>query len=103
MRTHRFEVVSFVFGISLAGLGLAILQGGVDLWRIDWSWLWPIALVLSGVMVLASLRADRTADGQPQGAPAGADRDAFSDAHAAAWDAAATDSEAPAGADRDAS
>ena len=58
MRRHRFEGVAFVFGVLFTGGGLWFLQGDVDVWHLDWSWLWPALLVLSGVMVLLSLRPD---------------------------------------------
>lgn len=58
MRTHRFEPVSLVFGLIFAGVGVVFLQADVDLWRVDWTWFWPAALTLSGLLVLLSLRAE---------------------------------------------
>jgi hypothetical protein len=60
MRTHRFEPVPLVFGLLFAALGLSFLQGDIDLWRFNWSWIWPAALVLTGLLVLVSVRSDRT-------------------------------------------
>lgn len=67
MRTHRFEPVSLVFGLIFAGSGLAFLTSDVDLWRVNWSWFWPLALTAAGVLMLASARTGRrTADDEDQ-------------------------------------
>ena len=56
MRAHRFEPLSLILGLLFAGGGLLVLTSSVDLWRIDWSWFWPVILTLSGVVILLSLR-----------------------------------------------
>lgn len=62
MQPHRFEPASLIFGLLFAGAGLLVLTSSVDLWRLNWSWFWPLALTLSGVLVLLSLRSDRASD-----------------------------------------
>ena len=57
MRTHRFEATSLLFGLFFTGIGLTFLRGDVDVWRLDWSWFWPVLLVLAGVLVVSSARA----------------------------------------------
>lgn len=59
MRTHRFEPVSLIFGVVFAGIGLSVLVQDVPLWRVDWSWFWPIALTVAGAAVLLSARPRR--------------------------------------------
>ena len=56
MRTHRFEPLSLILGLLFAGAGLLVLTSSVDLWRIDWSWFWPLILTVTGVTILLSLR-----------------------------------------------
>ena len=67
MRPHRFDPVSLIVGVVFAGAGLAVLTSSVDLWRVDWSWFWPLALTLSGVMILLSIRSKR--DPNPDATP----------------------------------
>ena len=57
MRTHRSDFVSLVVGIVFLALGVRFLQPGAQVWSIDWSWLWPAALLLGALLVLASARA----------------------------------------------
>jgi hypothetical protein len=66
MRTHRFEPVSLIFGLVFAGIGLVVLQGD-DLWSINWSWFWPVALTVAGLTIALSARPKRN-DDAPQGA-----------------------------------
>ena len=73
MRTHRSDLVSLVMGIIFVALGVRFLQPGAQIWSIDWSWLWPAALLLGGVLVLASARSrdrDREHDRERDPAPA---------------------------------
>ena len=64
MRPHRSDLVSLVMGIIFVALGLRFLQPGAQVWSIDWSWLWPGALILGGLLVLASART-RARDPEP--------------------------------------
>ena len=65
MRTHRFEPVSLIFGVLFAGVGLVVLQGDIDPWRVNWSWFWPVALTVTGLTVLLSARPKRNDDATP--------------------------------------
>jgi formate hydrogenlyase subunit 3/multisubunit Na+/H+ antiporter MnhD subunit len=58
MHPHRFEPASLIFGLLFAAGGMLVLTSSIDLWRVNWSWFWPLALTISGVMVLVSLRSD---------------------------------------------
>ena len=69
MRAHRFEPLSLILGLLFAGAGLLVLTSSVDVWRIDWSWFWPLILTLGGVTILFSLRSG----GSRQEDPAPAD------------------------------
>lgn len=64
MRTHRSDLVSLVMGLVFLALGLRFLQPGAQVWRMDWSWVWPAVLLLGGVLVLASARS-RAIDVRP--------------------------------------
>ena len=64
MRSHRSDVVSLVMGIVFLALGVRFLQPGAQVWTIDWSWLWPAALLLGALLVLASARS-RGRDPEP--------------------------------------
>ena len=66
MRTHRFETGSFVAGLVFLAAGIAFLTGDMDIWRLDWSWVWPAVLTVAGVTVLMSVRRDRSSDELPQ-------------------------------------
>lgn len=59
MRTHRFAPTSLLFGLLFAGFGLAFLRGDPNVWQLNWSWIWPAALVAAGLAVLASARPRR--------------------------------------------
>ena len=62
MRPHRFEATSLIFGLIFTGFGVWFLTGEADIWRLDWEWVWPVALLAAAVMVLASLRPRDTAE-----------------------------------------
>ena len=69
MRTHRSDLVSLVMGLVFLALGLRFLQPGAQVWRMDWSWVWPAVLLLGGVLVLASARS-KPDDAEVGGPPA---------------------------------
>ena len=64
MRTHRSDLVSLVMGLVFVALGVQFAQPGTQAWTIDWSWLWPAALLLGALLVLASARS-RDRDPEP--------------------------------------
>jgi len=68
MERHRFDPLSFVFGLLLGALGLAFLVGDLDVGDLDLSWIWPLPLVALGLaMLLAAVRrgGDRDATTPP--------------------------------------
>lgn len=64
MRSHPFAPASLLFGLVFAGVGGTFLVGNRDVWHLDWSWVWPVALVVAGLIVLASAR-PRTVEPDP--------------------------------------
>ena len=62
MRTHRFEPTSLIFGVLFAGIGLIVLQGEVDPWRLNWDWFWPVVLTVAGLTLVLSARRKRDDD-----------------------------------------
>lgn len=58
MKTHRFDVISFVSGLVITFLGLVFLipQTPVDIIDIVTgfgTWFWPVVLLVIGIAVLA--------------------------------------------------
>lgn len=58
MKTHEFDVLSFLAGLFMTGLGLAFLvlpeiDDIVGLLTDVGSWFWPVLLVVAGIAVLA--------------------------------------------------
>jgi uncharacterized membrane protein YoaK (UPF0700 family) len=57
---HRFDVVSFVFGVLFVGLALAALVGDVRVMTFGKGALMPVALIVAGVAIaVATLRPPR--------------------------------------------
>lgn len=52
MEQHRFNFVSFIFGLLF--LGATAAHFGSDLWpnSLDSRWIWPALLVIAGIAVL---------------------------------------------------
>lgn len=74
MRPHRFSPVPLLFGLLFLAIGVAFF-GKAYGWQLDESWLWPAALILGGVIFLAS--AGRRTASAPAAAPEPAPTDAF--------------------------
>ena len=53
MKLHKFDVVSFVFGIMFLGLGLTAIFGDEDVTFLEARWVWPAALVVAGLAIVA--------------------------------------------------
>ncbi len=58
MKTHEFDVLSFIAGLFMTGLGLAFLvlpdiDDIVGLLTDAGSWFWPVLLIVVGIAVLA--------------------------------------------------
>ena len=60
MERHRFDPISFVFGMLLATVGLIFLFGDVDIGELDASWIWPLPLIAVGVAMLFAARRRET-------------------------------------------
>lgn len=56
MTRHRFDPLSFVFGVLFAALGVLGLTGPWPLAELDLAWVGPGLLVLAGVVVLLTAR-----------------------------------------------
>lgn len=67
MPRHRFDPVSFIFGILF--LALAGWVVGVDspLWGFPAQWLWPAALFGGGLMLLGSVASRALSDRRSEG------------------------------------
>ena len=57
MKRHAFDPFSFVLGLAFAALGLFFLVGDRTAADIGWDWMWPIPLVILGL--LSSISAGR--------------------------------------------
>ena len=56
MRRHQFDPLSFVFGAVIASIGFAFLTGHVDLTDLRLTWVWPIPIMVLGLLMLVSAR-----------------------------------------------
>ena len=53
MKRHALDPISLVFGLLLAGLGLTFLVGRVDIANSSMRWVWPLALLALGALMIA--------------------------------------------------
>jgi hypothetical protein len=63
MKRHALDPVSLVFGLLLAGVGVAFLVARIDIANSNLRWVWPVALLALGGLMVA-LGARRTIDTQ---------------------------------------
>ena len=54
MKRHAFDPTSFVLGLAFAGLGLFFLVGDRTAADIGWKWMWPVPLVVLGLLFVIS-------------------------------------------------
>lgn len=66
MSRHPLDALSLVFGLLFAALGVAALYDAIDFELLSLDWLWPAALIGSGIAVLLTLGSR-----QPTGESAG--------------------------------
>lgn len=57
MKTHKFDALSFLAGLFMAGLGLTFLllpevDDIVSVLTDAGSWFWPVVLIVTGIAVL---------------------------------------------------
>jgi len=65
MERHRFDIVSFVFGIIFLGLGLTGMFVDEDITFLQARWIWPALLVVAGLAIVGfTLRKDTPREGQ---------------------------------------
>ena len=73
MKPHEFDPTSFVLGLAFAALGLFFLLGDRTAADIGWKWMWPVPLVLLGLLFVIS--ATRRVMAQGDVVPESADAD----------------------------
>jgi hypothetical protein len=54
MKRHPFDPTSFVLGLASAALGLFFLVGDRTAADIGWKWMWPVPLVVLGLLFVIS-------------------------------------------------
>jgi hypothetical protein len=54
MQRHDFDVVSFLFGMFFIGSAAFALAVGNELPEFDYRWIWPVVIIIAGIVVLAS-------------------------------------------------
>lgn len=59
MKSHRFDPISFVFGLGLTVVGMMFLipatpRGAVDLFVRFGAWVWPAVLLAVGAAIILS-------------------------------------------------
>jgi hypothetical protein len=54
MKRHAFDPTSFVLGLAFAALGLFFLVGDRTAADIGWKWMWPVPLVVLGLLFVIS-------------------------------------------------
>jgi len=54
MQRHPFDVVSFLFGMLFVGAAAFALAVGDELPGFDYRWIWPVVIIIAGIVVLAS-------------------------------------------------
>ena len=54
MKRHAFDPISFVLGLAFAALGLFFLVGDRTAADIGWKWMWPVPLVVLGLLFVMS-------------------------------------------------
>ena len=52
MHRHRFDPISFVFGLIFLGLGLTAVVSDEDIAFLEARWIWPALLVTAGLVIV---------------------------------------------------
>jgi len=52
MRRHGFAPISLVFGATVAIMGAVFLFGRVDVGRAHLGWVWPLAIIALGALIV---------------------------------------------------
>jgi hypothetical protein len=53
MKTHSLDPFSLVFGTTFSVLGLSFLLARVDLASLHLQWVWPVPIIVLGVLIIA--------------------------------------------------
>jgi hypothetical protein len=70
MRRHNFDPISFIFGALFAAIGLTFLFGDADIGDLHFAVVWPLPLIVIGLLMLVTTIQRRTRD-EPVPAAAG--------------------------------
>jgi len=62
MRRHSFDPISFVFGALFAAIGLTFLFGDADIGDLHIAVIWPLPLIVIGLLMLITTLQRRTRD-----------------------------------------
>ncbi len=62
MKRHPFDVLSFVFGVTFVALAGALSLDSIDIQAASLRWIGAGALLLVGVLMLATSRSSRDED-----------------------------------------
>jgi len=54
MKRHGFDPTSFVLGLAFAALGLFFLVGDRTAADIGWKWMWPVPVIVLGLLFVIS-------------------------------------------------
>jgi hypothetical protein len=54
MKRHEFDPTSFVLGLAFSAVGLFFLVGDRTAADIGWKWMWPVPVVLLGLLFVIS-------------------------------------------------
>jgi hypothetical protein len=54
MKRHSTDLFSMFFGLTFVTIGGVFLTGSVDVTDIGARWLWPLPLILAGLLILAA-------------------------------------------------
>ena len=65
MKRHAFDPFSFVLGLAFAALGLIFLIGDRTAADIGWDWMWPIPVVVLGLLFVISAGRRLTPEREP--------------------------------------
>lgn len=55
MQSHRFDPISFVFGVLFVGVAAWVIGGGSTLWSLPAQWVVPGMLFGGGLLLLGSV------------------------------------------------
>jgi hypothetical protein len=64
MKTHKFDVISFLAGVAITGIGLAFLLlpelgNIIDFFTDAGAWFWPVVFIVIGIAILVPVTTRR--------------------------------------------